>query len=140
MIQSLNQSLHPSNTMPNEKKILVIEDDEVARELMRMALERRGYDVTVAEDGLQGYEQAVKMQPDLIVTDIKMPAADGVHLVRRVRDTTELAETPILVTTGFGSGSATFALIQGANAFEPKPINPENFLATVKRLLDKGEE
>jgi CheY-like chemotaxis protein len=122
------------------KTILVIEDDEVARELMRMALERWGYDVTVAEDGLQGYEQAVKMLPDLIVTDIKMPAADGLHLVRRVRDTTELAETPILVTTGFGSGSATFALIQGASAFEPKPINPESFLATVRRLLDKEEE
>jgi CheY-like chemotaxis protein len=121
------------------KTILVIEDDEVARELMRMALERRGYSVSVAEDGIQGYEEAVRMRPDLIVTDIKMPAADGVHLVRRVRDTTELAETPILVTTGFGSGSATFALAQGATAYEPKPINRESFLATVQRLIDKGE-
>ena len=121
------------------KTILVIEDDEVARELMRMALERRGYRVLVAEDGVQGYDEAVRERPDLIVTDIKMPAADGVHLVRRVRDTTELAATPILVTTGFGSGSATFAMAQGATAYEPKPINPENFMATVKRLLDQGE-
>jgi len=119
--------------------ILVIEDDDVARELMRMALERRGYRVMVAEDGIVGYEVAVRERPDLIVTDIKMPAADGVHLVRRVRDTRELAETPILVTTGFGSGNATFALAQGATAYEPKPINPENFLATVKRLLEQGE-
>jgi CheY-like chemotaxis protein len=119
--------------------ILVIEDDEVARELMRMALERRGYRVVVAEDGIEGYEKAVNMRPDLIVTDIKMPAADGVHLVRRVRDTLELAETPILVTTGFGSGSATFALAQGATAYEPKPVDPESFLATVKRLMNKGE-
>ena len=125
--------------MPDAKTILVIEDDDVARELMRLALERRGYRVAVAEDGLQGYEEAVRIQPDLIVTDIKMPAADGVHLVRRVRDTPELAETPILVTTGFGTGSATFALAQGATAYEPKPINPENFLATVKRLIDKEE-
>jgi len=125
--------------MPDAKKILVIEDDDVARELMRLALERRGYRVIVAEDGLQGYEEAVRVQPDLIVTDIKMPAADGVHLVRRVRDTMEIAETPILVTTGFGSGSATFALAQGATAYEPKPINPESFLATVKRLIDKEE-
>lgn len=125
--------------MPDVKKILVIEDDDVARELMRLALERRGYRVMVAEDGLQGYEEALRVQPDLIVTDIKMPAADGVHLVRRVRDTPELAETPILVTTGFGSGSATFALAQGATAYEPKPINPENFMATVKRLIDKEE-
>lgn len=104
-----------------------------------MALERRGYRVMVAEDGIEGYEVAVRERPDLIVTDIKMPAADGVHLVRRVRDTRELVETPILVTTGFGTGSATFALAQGATAYEPKPINPENFLVTVKRLLEQGE-
>lgn len=122
------------------KTILVIEDDEVARELMRMALERRGYRIIVAEDGIEGYEKALKERPDLIVTDIQMPAADGMHLVRRVRDTTELAETPILVTTGFGTGNATLALAQGATAYEPKPINPESFLATVKRLIDKGEE
>lgn len=121
------------------KSILVIEDDEVARELMRMALERRGYKVVVAEDGIEGYERAVSLRPDLIVTDIQMPAADGVHLVRRVRDTSELAEIPILVTTGFGSGSATFALAQGATAYEPKPINPDSFLATIKRLMDQGE-
>ena len=120
------------------KSILVIEDDEVARELMRMALERRGYRVVVAEDGIEGYDRAVSLRPDLIVTDIQMPAADGIHLVRRARDTPELASTPILVTTGFGSGSATFALGQGATAYEPKPINPESFLMTVKRLLEEG--
>jgi CheY-like chemotaxis protein len=120
------------------KTILVIEDDEVARELMRMALERRGYQVIEAEDGIQGYEHAVSVRPDLIITDIKMPAADGIHLVRRVRDTPELTATPILVTTGFGSGSATFALGQGATAYEPKPINPESFLTTVKRLIEEG--
>ena len=119
------------------KTILVIEDDEVARELMRMALDMRGYRVVTAEDGIQGYDEAVRARPDLIITDIRMPAADGVHLVRRVRDTPELKETPILVTTGFGSGSATFALGQGATAYEPKPINPESFMATVKRLVEQ---
>ena len=125
--------------MSDAKKILVIEDDDVARELMRMALERRGYNVVTAEDGIQGYEAAVKEHVDLIITDINMPAADGVHLVRRVRDTPDIAATPILVTTGFGSGHATFSLAQGATAYEPKPIDPDSFLATVERLLDKGE-
>jgi DNA-binding response OmpR family regulator len=124
--------------MVDAKKILVIEDDDVARELMRMALERRGYAVILAEDGIQGYDEALRVTPDLIITDIKMPAADGIHLVRRVRDTPELAATPILVTTGFGSGSATYALGQGATAYEPKPINPDNFLATVKRLIEQA--
>lgn len=117
------------------KKILVIEDDDVARELMRMALEKRGYEVSVAEDGVRGYDTAVFWQPDLIVTDIRMPAADGIHVVRRVRDTPTLETTPILVTTAFGDGNATFSLQQGANAYEPKPLNPQSFLATVERLL-----
>jgi DNA-binding response OmpR family regulator len=125
----------PCFSMCATRKIVVIEDDEVARELMRMALERRGYKVSTAEDGLRGYEEILRERPDLIITDISMPAADGVHLVRRVRDTAEVAATPILITTGYGTGNATFALTQGADAFEPKPINPESFLSTVARLL-----
>lgn len=121
--------------MSDAKKILVVEDDEVARELMRLALARRGYEVTTAEDGIRGYEEAVGSPPDLIITDINMPGADGVHLVRRVRDTTAIAEVPILVTTGYGTGNATFSLAQGATAYEPKPIDPESFMATVERLL-----
>lgn len=117
------------------KKILVIEDDDVMRELMRMTLEKRGYEVAIAEDGVRGYDAALFFKPDLIVTDIRMPAADGIHVVRRVRDTASLERTPILVTTAFGTGTATFSLQLGANAYEPKPINPESFLSTVRRLL-----
>jgi CheY-like chemotaxis protein len=117
------------------KKILVIEDDDVARELMGMALLKRGYQVTLAENGVEGYDTALFLNPDLIVTDIRMPAADGIHVVRRVRDTTTLESTPILITTAFGDGSATFALQLGANAFEPKPLDPQSFLTTVDRLL-----
>jgi len=116
-------------------KILVIEDDDISRELMRMALESRGHEVTVADNGVSGYDTAVFLTPDLIVTDIRMPGADGVHVVRRVRDTPSLQGVPILVTTAFGTGTATFSLQAGADAFEPKPLNPQNFLATVERLL-----
>lgn len=125
--------------MSGTKKILVVEDDDETRELLRMALERRGYAVFTAEDGVQGFEEAMRSRPDLIVTDITMPAADGAHLVRRVRDTPEVAETPILITTGFGTGNATFTLSQGATAYEPKPIDPDSFMATVERLIGKDE-
>jgi CheY-like chemotaxis protein len=116
-------------------KILVIEDDDTSRELMRMALEARGHEVTVADNGVTGYDTAVFVSPDLIVTDIRMPGADGVHVVRRVRDTPSLQHVPILVTTAYGTGTATFSLQAGADAYEPKPLNPQNFLATVERLL-----
>jgi two-component system response regulator MprA len=115
--------------------ILVIEDDDVMRELMRLSLVRSGYEVAVAEDGVRGYDTALFLRPDLIVTDIQMPGADGIHVVRRVRDTPSLERTPILITTAFGTGSATFALQLGANAYEPKPINSQSFLSTVRRLL-----
>lgn len=116
-------------------KILVVEDDDVARELLRMALERQGYAVTTAENGIEGFERACEVAPDLIITDINMPSADGAHLVRRIRSTPELAQTHVIVTTGYGTGNATFALAQGADAFEPKPINPQSMLDTVRRLL-----
>jgi CheY-like chemotaxis protein len=124
--------------MNQGKRILVIEDDDETRELMRLALERRGFLVLTAEDGLKGYEQAVSAQPDLIITDISMPVADGVHVVRRVRDTPSIADVPIIVTTGFGTGNATYSLSQGATAYEPKPVDPESFLSTVERLLEQG--
>jgi DNA-binding response OmpR family regulator len=121
------------------KRILIIEDDDETRELLRMALEKRGYQVSVAEDGVRGYDTALFLKPDLIVTDIRMPGADGVHVIRRVRDTAALERTPILVTTAFGNGTATFSLQLGANAYEPKPINPDSFMSTVRRLLSEHD-
>lgn len=123
--------------MTEAKKILIVEDNDIARELVRMTLEHGGYTVVVAENGVEGYDLAVGQQPDLIITDVNMPAADGVHLVRRVRATPELAETPILVITGYGTGSATLTLSQGADAYEPKPVDPKSLMATVNRLLER---
>jgi CheY-like chemotaxis protein len=118
------------------KKILIVEDDEITRELVRMTLVREGYAVVAAEDGVRGFELALAERPDLIITDVMMPAADGVQLVRRVRSTPEIAPTPILVTTGFGTGSASLTLSQGADAYEPKPLDPDSLRETVRRLLD----
>jgi CheY-like chemotaxis protein len=124
--------------MTEAKKILVAEDDEVARQLMCMTLERQGFEVLTAEDGLKAYELALSVRPDLIITDVNMPGADGAHFVRRVRDTSEIAATPIVVTTGFGTGNATFTLAVGADAYEPKPVDPASLLETVRRLLTAG--
>ena len=124
--------------MSGAKKILVAEDDDVTRQLMCRTLERQGFEVLTAEDGIQAYDFALIQRPDLIITDVSMPGADGAQLVRRVRDTDELAATPIIVTTGFGTGSATFTMTIGADAYEPKPVDPESLLATVRRLLSEG--
>lgn len=126
--------------MDQPKKILVVEDDDVTRELLFMVLDRQGYDVSTAADGMLGYDAAVRIRPDLIISDVHMPSADGVHMVRKVRDTAEIAKTPILITTGFGTGMAVLSLTEGADAYEPKPFDPENLLATVRRLLASDSE
>lgn len=117
------------------KKILVVEDDDVERELVRMTLEREGYRVLIADNGARGFELALEERPDLIVTDVWMPTADGVYLIRRVRSTPALAATPILVTTGFGTGSASVSLGEGADAYEPKPLDPDSLRESVRRLV-----
>ena len=117
------------------RKILIIGDDEIVRELMGVSLLKHGYGVTVAEDGVEGYDIAVYLKPDLLVADISVPGADGIDLIRRARDTPSLEDIPILVTTAFGTGTATFSLQHGADAYEPKPIDLQSFLATVERLL-----
>jgi CheY-like chemotaxis protein len=124
--------------MTEPKKILVAEDDDIARQLMCMTLERQGFQVLTASDGIEAYDFALIQHPDLIITDVDMPGADGAHFVRRVRGNEELAATPIIVTTGFGTGSATFTLATGADAYEPKPVNPVSLLETVRRLLEEG--
>src|SRR5258705_11901826 len=113
------------------EKILVIEDDEVMRELMRMTLEKNGYEVATAEVGVRGFDAALFLKPDLIVTDIQMPGADGIYVVRSVRDTTSLETTPILFTTAFGTFTGTFSPHINATAFEPNPINSRSFILTV---------
>ena len=117
------------------KKILLIENDDEMRELMRTTLEQNGYEVATAVDGVSGYDMALFIKPDVIVTGILLPGADGIQVVRRVRDTPNLAKTPILVTSPFGTGKATFSLQLGANGFEPIPIDPRSLLITVRRLL-----
>ena len=119
-----------------KKKILLIENEDENRELMQASLEQNGYEVVIATDGVRGFDKALFVRPDVIVTGIRIPGADGMHVLRKIRGTAILEQTPVLVITSFGTGDATFALQLGANAYEPKPINSHNFLATVRRLLD----
>jgi two-component system chemotaxis response regulator CheY len=116
-------------------KILLIENDHGAREIMRIALERNGYEVVTSDNGVSGYDMSFFIKPDLIVTAIGPNGMDGMGVLRRVRGTALLEHIPVIVTTAFGTGSATFALQQGANGFEPKPIDAHSLLCTVRRLL-----
>jgi len=117
------------------KRILVIEGDAAVRELMGTTFLKRGYQVSLAEDVLLGYDTALFVKPDLIVTDIQSSGTDGINIIKQIRDTPSLRHVRILVTTAFGTGTATFSLQQGADGYEPKPIDLRSLLMTVQRLL-----
>mgnify|MGYP001765164223 CR=1 FL=1 len=82
------------------KKILVVDDEENIRELYRDELVEEGYEVELAEDGLQALEKFDSFRPDLVTLDVKMPGLDGLEVLRRIREKSVLV--PVLLLTAFG--------------------------------------
>lgn len=117
------------------KRILVIESDPAVRKIIGIALLKRGYEVTLAEDGAVGYRTALFIKPDLIVTNVATRDPENIRIIKTIRETRSLSKVPILVTTPFGTGTATFSLQQGASGYEPMPIDTRSFITTVERLL-----
>ena len=103
--------------------ILVAEDYDDARFLFRFMLEREGYQVIEAADGVQAIELAKQTRPDLILMDISMPELDGIEATRQIRHTIGLADVPILVVTAHSDTHREAALDAGCNQVISKPVN-----------------
>ena len=120
-------------------KILLIEDNRDSRDILAKLLRMSGYDVISANDGEAGLAEALKQEPDLIITDIHMPNMNGIEFVQRVRKDRTLDKTPVLVVTAFGAHVAREAINAGANAAAEKPFDFDRFLVTVENLIGKRE-
>jgi DNA-binding response OmpR family regulator len=129
------QGIADSTRETPSKKILIIEDNLDSRDLLSKLLRLSGFQVTVAPDGETGYVAAVNARPDLIITDVNMPRADGIEFVRRARFDQALSKIPIVVVTAFGPGVASAAREAGANDAVDKPFDFDKFLAKIKTLL-----
>ena len=115
------------------QRILTVNDDAQS-ELLRGALAARGFDVTAATDYESAFRQLLEARFDLVVIDLVETAA-GVEFIKRVQGTTNLTQPLLLVIAEWGSGGATLALSQGADAYEPKPLDAARFVDSVERLL-----
>jgi DNA-binding response OmpR family regulator len=115
------------------QRILIVTDD-AQFELMRGALEERGFAVTAAPDYESAYHQLLEARFELVVIDL-VETADGVEFIKRVRATTNLTQPLLLVIAEWGTGAAALALTQGADAYEPKPIDAARLVDSVERLL-----
>jgi two-component system, chemotaxis family, chemotaxis protein CheY len=117
------------------KRILVVEDDPDARNLIETILKQSGYDVVLAADGREGFEKAAEEAPDLIITDIAMPRLDGLRLIQLLRTMPAFRYLPILAITSFGTERASEALKAGANDALARPVRNEFLLQSVKSLI-----
>ena len=119
-------------------KVLVVEDSPTMRQLIVFALKRiRGFQISEANDGVDGLKKLSAEKFDLIVTDINMPIMDGLKLVSMVRNDPNYKETPIIIITTEGATEdRERALALGANEYITKPIQTMQILETVKKLMN----
>ena len=125
-------------------KILIVDDDANICELLRLYLEKDGFDTVVANDGEQAVEYASKYSPDLILLDIMLPKLDGWQVCREIRKT---SETPIIMLTAKGETfDKILGLELGADDYVSKPFNTKEVIARIKAVLrrtndsDKGTQ
>ena len=116
-------------------KVLVVEDNSDARELLKSILEHEQLDVIEAENGIEGLERASAESPDLIITDISMPRMNGQQMIRRLRRSPELKRIPILAITAHGIERAMEAIKAGANRALARPVQNHLLLTFVFDLL-----
>lgn len=119
-----------------KRSILVIEDHEDNRRIMRDLLNSGGYEVIEAVDGLAGVAMAAAHAPDLIIMDIQLPGIDGYEATRRIKADPKLRETPIIAVTSYAlSGDDRKAFEAGCDAYLAKPFSPRKLLAKVRELI-----
>lgn len=118
------------------KRILVIEDQEDNRRILRYLLKSAEYEVIEAVTGEDGVSAAERERPDLILMDIQLPGLDGYEATRRIKGNPELRHIPIIVVTSYAlSGDDVKAFAAGCDAYVTKPFSPRQLLATIRERL-----
>lgn len=119
-----------------KNKILIAEDEDIARENLVHILQKDGYELTAVNNGLKAVQELEKNEFDLVITDLKMPKVDGMELLERIQR--DYPQTEILIITGFATvASAVEAMQKGAYSYIPKPFKIEELRILVLRALEK---
>lgn len=115
-------------------KILIAEDYQDSREMLKFLLEVDGYEVCEAADGYEAVEMAIAENPDLILMDVAMPVLDGLRATEAIRRHEHLKETPVIALTAFGDFYKEKARLAGCNAVVQKPLDFNKLEPLVKRF------
>ena len=117
-------------------KILLIEDNEMNRDMLSRRLERKGYTVVIATDGEEGVERARSEQPHLILMDMSLPVKDGWTATREIKGDVSLRMIPIIALTAHAmAGDKDKALEAGCDDYDTKPVEFQRLLAKIEALI-----
>ena len=119
-------------------RILIVEDNEMNRDMLSQRLERRGYSITMAVDGGAGVEKALAEKPDLILMDMSLPVIDGWEATRRVKANPETQHIPVIALTAHAMAGDRDKTIQaGCDDYDTKPIELKRLLAKIEAQLER---
>jgi len=118
-------------------KILLVEDNEMNRDMLSRRLQRRGHEVVVATDGEQGVAMARAESPALVLMDMSLPGIDGWEATRRLKADAATRATPVIALTAHAmAGDREKCLAAGCDDFDTKPVDFERLLGKIQALLD----
>ncbi|MDP6691891.1 MAG: response regulator [Alphaproteobacteria bacterium] len=118
-------------------KILLVEDNEMNRDMLSRRLARKGFDVAIAEDGQRGVDMAKAEAPDLILMDMSLPVIDGWEATRRIKEAAETAAIPVIALTAHAMASDREKAMQaGCDDYDTKPVELPRLLEKIGKLLD----
>jgi CheY-like chemotaxis protein len=121
-------------------KILLVEDNEMNRDMLSRRLLRKGFEVVIAVDGGQAVAMAESERPDLILMDMSLPVIDGWEATRRVKTDTKTAHIPVIALTAHAmSGDREKALDAGCDDYDTKPIEMPRLLEKIEALLARSQ-
>lgn len=122
-------------------KILIVEDNEMNRDMLSRRLTRRGYDVVVAVDGQDGLNKVSSESPDLVLMDMSLPVIDGWEATRRMKSDPALRTIPVIALTAHAmAGDREQAMAAGCDDYDTKPIEIDRLLVKIQTLLEPSSD
>src|SRR4051794_1928718 len=120
------------------ESVLIVDDDPVIRRMLQLSFESEGFDVSTANDGVEGLEAMRKNNPDVIVLDIMMPRLDGMKVLREVVTDDELRDTPVILLSAKATSlDIELGLKAGAADYVTKPVDPIELVERIRSILAK---
>lgn len=120
-------------------KILIVEDNEMNRDMLSRRLTRKGYEIVMAVDGEEGVAMALSESPDLVLMDMSLPKIDGWEATRRIKNSEETKSVPVIALTAHAmSEDREKALEAGCDEFDTKPVELPRLLNKIKTFLGES--